>query len=182
MNVVPVDVDFCDNCALVSQDKLSGVGTVEVYDTTATVGDKQLGGDKPLYDITVLIVVSGKKVGVHLVDYRAGMTGNHRTWAVRETHRVSGFHEAVVTDRKWTPLDAIAVRFDIARKRLVDDSWKTAPSTFEDTLLLTCGHPGAWTCTVVRIDGEHDHCKLTQFDPPVVGYACQGQLALKSQP
>jgi hypothetical protein len=181
VSVVPVDVDFCEDCNLVSQDKVPGVGTVEVWATKATSGDSKLGGDKPLYDLIVLIVEGSKKVGVHLVDYRAGMTGSHRSWAVRESHRVNGFHEGVVTDRKATPHDAVAVMFDVARKRIVDDG-KSAPATFQDTLVLACGHPGAWACSVVRLDGQRDHCKITRWDPPVVDYACDGQLTLKSHP
>ena len=162
--VVPVDVDFCDFCKLTTQDKLVGIGTVEVYDTIAPQADKAFAGDKPLMEVTVVLQSGSKKHGIHLDLGDAA----HHTWAVRETHRVVGFHEGIVTDRRLTPNNAVALRFDIDRKR-------EGGATAKETLLVACSHPGAWTCTMVRVD---DSCKATRWDPPVLGYTCEGQLTL----
>jgi len=163
VSVVPVDVDFCDFCKLATQDKVAGVATVEVWPTIAQAPDKTAGGDKPVYDLTIILRSGHENVGVHL-DLRDGT----RSWAVRETHRVAGYHDGIVTDRKATPNDAVALRFDIDRKR-------EGGGTAKETLLLACSHPGAWACSLVRLDNS---CKVTHFDPPAVGYTCGGELAL----
>ena len=130
--VVPVDVDFCDFCKQVSTDKLPGVGTVEVYDSL------------PQGEIIIIIQSAHEKVGAHL----------ELKGAVRETHKVVGFHDGVVTDRKATPNNAVALMFTIERAH------------GSESIAVTCTTKG---CKVARL-GE---CKPTTWQPPRLDYTCQ---------
>jgi hypothetical protein len=134
--VVPVDVDFCDFCKQVSTDKLPGVGTVEVFDSL------------PQGEIVIVIDDGHQKVGAHL-DLKGA--------AVRETHKVTGFHDGVVTDRKMTPNNAVAIMFDIERAH------------GKESIAVTCTTKG---CRVVRL-GD---CKAIAWQPPRLDYTCSLNL------
>jgi len=151
--VVPVDVDFCaTDCRLVSTDKLPGVGSVEVYDA------------KPLSEVILVIQAAHEKVGAHLDLHVTA----HDT-VVRETHRVAGFHDGIVTDRKATPNNAVALLFDVERKR--------DGKPYRESYAVACGGSAGWTCTVTKLAA----CSVSSWEPPRVDYRCDGELTLKAR-
>jgi len=164
LGVVPVDVDFCDQCKLVSHDTVAGVGTVEVYDTVLALADK------PVSEVTIVIQTAREKVGAHL-DLHASPPHDV---ALREAHRIAGFHDGIVTDRKATPHDAVALWFDVDRKR--------DGTAYRESYAVACSGTGGWACSVVRLGEPGRACSLTAWEPPRVDYRCDGRLALTARP
>ena len=163
--LIPVDASFCKTCKRVAQQKLPGIGTVEVLE------DRQ---GPSIQRIAIVIPSMGGRTGAVLAEYGDA----RRVWAVRETPRIQAYDEGSNHD--------VGLLLDL-------DLRSAPPDTHQHTriwtghLAIACGSElvdegtRLWNCRTLEIGVDGSTCQVDKWSPPTLETTCKSTQQLSAR-